>query len=133
MNRQVRRRLPVRSSEPPEPESLPHLYIPVLEWFFLDFSFGSWARAARDWKKPQTLSPFSVPAPVQGWRTARVPHELTFDELQTQFQRYKAGSISDEYVLQTWGEATLELMQAQLMVETAETVMVKPDATLRQE
>ncbi|CAE7042169.1 ANKRD50 [Symbiodinium sp. CCMP2592] len=58
---------------------------------------------------------------LEGWSTAHAPRELTFDELQTQFQRYKDGLISDEYVLQTWGDATLELMQAQLMALMAET------------
>eukprot|EP00439_Symbiodinium_sp_Y106_P064280 s2676_g10.t1 len=37
---------------------------------------------------------------LEGFSTARAPRELTFDELQTQFQRYKDGLISDEYVLQ---------------------------------
>ena len=58
---------------------------------------------------------------MQGFSTARAPRELTFDELQTQFQRYKDGLISYEYVLQRWGEATLELMQTQLMALMAET------------
>ncbi|OLP98105.1 hypothetical protein AK812_SmicGene19485 [Symbiodinium microadriaticum] len=59
----------------------------------------------------------SVSPPNASQDVCPVPHKLTYDDFLVQYRRYVEGTISAAYVLEMWGEPTLDLMQAQQIVE----------------